>query len=1341
MAVAAEIEDSYFLSPLQQGMLFESLAGQPGVNVEQIVCTLPERIEVSQLKRAWNRVLKLHPVLRTSFEWGSLDQPLQQVHRSLQLPFTEYDWRGLSTAQQAEQRQTFLNCDRQQGFKLTEAPLFRLALVRLGETEYQLFWTFHHILLDGRSLTLLLQEVFALYAAFCRGQDLPIAPACPAYRQHIDWLQQQDVAAAKPFWQQLLAGFNTPTPLPLTARPLPDCPGWSEASIRLSVTLTTTLQAFAHQHDLTPNTLIQAAWGLLLSRYSGQADVVFGATRACRYSGLPGAESMVGLLINTLPVRVQVPPAGSLLPWLTELRSQHLKVRAYEQTPLITVQTWSEVPPGKRLFESIVIFENYLLNTKLRQQGGDWQDRAVQQFDQPSYPLVLVAGLDAELQLKILYNPSQFEPEAIAQLLANLQTLLAGMVANPDQPIATLPILSPTERQQLLTAEWNATDVAYPDHLCLHHLFEAQVIRQPEAIAVACAGQSLDYQQLNQQANQVAHALQQLGVGPEMPVGICLERSLAMVVGLLGILKAGGAYLPLDPAYPAARLAHIVSDSQVAIVLTQESLLPCLPAGQITTLCLDQYQLQTELANQSIENPTGLVTARNLAYMIYTSGSTGLPKGVLIEHRGAVNTILDINRRFQVGAGDRGLAVCSLNFDLSVFDIFGLLAAGGQIVLPQPTRLPDLKDWLSLMQQEQITLWNSAPPVLQMVADYLVDCGLSLPASLRLILLSGDWIPVSLPGLVRQLKPAASPVQVISLGGATEASIWSIAYPIETIDPGWKSIPYGRPLANQQFYILDSRANLVPLGAIGELYIGGLGAARGYHNRPDLNASKFKPDPFRPSGGQLYRTGDLGRYLPDGNIEFLGRIDDQVKIRGFRVELAEIETVISQHPQIRQCIVLLREDEPGDQRLVAYLVAAEAAATSELHQFLQRRLPEYMIPSSFIWLTTLPLTPNGKINRQALPLPGLLDRVPTETAAVAARSPLEQELTQIWQDVLGIEPIGVKDNFFALGGHSLLAVQMLTQIESRFGKCLPITALLHSATIEALAEVILNAQAADIGSNLVVLNQGGNKPPLFCIYGILFYQALANHLHPEQPVYGVYLQEEVELLKAGNIEAFMTKFSNLAVVATRCLELIRRLQPQGPYYLAGASLGGAIAYEMAQQLQASGEQVALVAMIDTYNPHCDHRKPWLEHLQTHAELLAKHKLTYIWQKMLLQRQKLQLHLLSRLSSPQPFGNPNIWQTPYLRNMVQTVIGTTGVDIRRQVHQQMLRSYLPQPYPGQVLLFRATERDAFENSESDLGWGELLDQNLHIFDVPGDHLGILQPPNVQALAEQLQAYLP
>ena len=492
--------------------------------------------------------------------------------------------------------------------------------------------------------------------------------------------------------------------------------------------------------------------------------------------------------------------------------------------------------------------------------------------------------------------------------------------------------LSDAEQQMLRS--WNQTAVEYPTHLCLHDLFEAQAEQTPTAIAVVFDRQTLTYGELNQRANQLAYHLQGLGVQPEIPVGICIQRSLEMIVGLLAILKAGGAYVPLDPTYPADRLAHILSDSGIGVMLTQTSLLSLLPP-EIQSVCLDDDW--EAIAAQPATNPVCPATSTSLAYIIYTSGSTGKPKGVLIEHQGAVNTILDVNRQFQVGPGDALLTVCSLNFDLSVYDVFGLLGAGATIVLPQPAIAPDLNEWIDLMTREQVTIWNSAPPVMQMFAGHLEDHDRGLPASLRVVMLSGDWIPTTLPNTIRTLKAGATAVEIMSLGGATEASIWSIWFSIDAVDATWKSIPYGRPMANQQFYILDDQLQPVAIGEVGELFIAGDGVARGYHDRPDLNATKFLPDLFSiKDRAQLYRTGDLGRYLPDGNIEFLGRIDHQVKIRGFRVELGEIETTLLQHPVLREAAVLAHGDRAAEKRLVAYVVPKLDNAR-ELEQQLQEQ--------------------------------------------------------------------------------------------------------------------------------------------------------------------------------------------------------------------------------------------------------------------------------------------------------------------------------------------------------------------------------------------------------------------
>jgi amino acid adenylation domain-containing protein/thioester reductase-like protein len=605
----------------------------------------------------------------------------------------------------------------------------------------------------------------------------------------------------------------------------------------------------------------------------------------------------------------------------------------------------------------------------------------------------------------------------------------------------------------------------------IHQLVELQVEKTPDAVAIVFQNQQLTYQELNQKANQLAHYLQTLGVKPEVLVGVCMERSLEMVIALLGILKAGGAYVPLDPTYPSDRLTFIAEETQLSVLLTLDHLQPSLPLSSVQSICLDTNW--EKIAQYPTSNPAYEISRHNLAYVIYTSGSTGKPKGVLIEHEGAVNTLLDINQRFQVTSQDRVLAVCSLNFDLSVYDIFGLLIAGGRIVLPNPAIAPNPKHWLDLMEQQQITLWNSAPPVMQMLAGY-AEPHCHFPPSLRLVLLSGDWIPLTLPALIRNLS---TQIDIISLGGATEASIWSIFYNVEQIDPTWKSIPYGKPLANQQFFILDEQLQRVADGAIGELFIGGAGVARGYLNRPDLNATKFLPNPFSEQPNLIYRTGDIGRYLPDGNIEFLGRVDHQVKIRGFRVEIGEIEFLLTEHPAVTQAIVVVREDELGGKRLAAYIVPnatiqnlTQPITIRAIRNSLKQKLPDYMIPSAFVLLEELPLTLNGKIDRRALPVPKWSQA--EEGNYVSPTTPTEIQLAQIWSQLLNTEQVGIHDNFFELGGHSLLSVQLLYQINESFQLEISLGHFLETPTIATLAQQIKMLQRGDIASDSAQVLEG-----------------------------------------------------------------------------------------------------------------------------------------------------------------------------------------------------------------------------------------------------------------------------
>ncbi|MEW6612820.1 MAG: amino acid adenylation domain-containing protein [Pseudomonadota bacterium] len=1048
----------YPLSPMQDGMLFQTLSRPgAGLNLEQLLCRLPEALDAARLEAAWQALVERHAVLRTAFDWRGPEGTRQQPQARVSLSIRQEDWREHAPAEQERRLAEYLAADRARDFDLRQAPLLRVALFRTADADYRMLWTFPHLLLDGRSIQLLMQELFALYDTAGAAR----LPARPAYRDFIDWCDRQDRDGAEIYWRGLLRGIESPTRLPvagLGVTPGAQSPGVRR--LRLSAAGSERLQDFAARHGLRLSTLIEGAWALLLARYSGEAEVLFGSVHSGRNPAIAEVKSMVGLLINTLPRRVSVDPGQPLLDWLRALRAQQLESRRHEQVPLARIQQWSDLPEGAPLLDSIVMFDRESLDAALRSQGGAWAAREFELFERTGLPLTLIAYGEPVVELKLLYEREHYGDAVAEAMLGHLQTLLEGMAAQPAAKLGQLPLLTPAEHQRLVY-DWNATALDLPLDRGLHELFEAQVRRTPAATAVVCADQRLDYAELNRRANRLAHRLQAQGLGPEDRVGVCLPRSVDLLVAVLGVLKAGAAYVPLDPSYPPERLAFMCRDAGIGLLLTHGHLRARLPQGP-TTQCLDDPAL---LAGQPEHDPARPCAPDQLAYVIYTSGSTGQPKGVAIEHRGAVNTVLDINQRFGVGPDDRILAVSSLSFDLSVYDIFGGLAAGARVVVPPPSDTPDPAAWLDCLERERITFWNSAPPLLEMLVQHCSGRDVQLP-QLRLALLSGDWIAPSLPVRARALAPN---VRVISLGGATEASIWSIAYPIDAVDPAWTSIPYGKPLANQRFHVLDPQGLPLPVGVPGELHIGGIGVAREYLNRPELNAEKYLPDPFYP-GGRLYRTGDRGRYLPDGNIEFLGRIDHQVKIRGFRIETGEIESTLVRHPAVRDCVVLAVDDPVGGKRLAAYFTCDGAApSAAALRAFLQERLPEYMVPAALVHLDALPLSPNGKVDRKALPAPDAT--LEARTDFVAPRDAVEQQLAQIWAELLGTGQVGVRDNFFALGGHSLMATQLTARVRAAFQVELPLHKLFEAPTVAGLAETItgLRGQKPDKSGRMAEL--------------------------------------------------------------------------------------------------------------------------------------------------------------------------------------------------------------------------------------------------------------------------------
>jgi amino acid adenylation domain-containing protein len=815
---------------------------------------------------------------------------------------------------------------------------------------------------------------------------------------------------------------------------------------------------------------------------------------------------MVGLFINTLPVRVTLDAEQSLLTWLQQLQTQLVEMRQYEYSPLVEVQGWSEVPRGVPLFESLVVFENYPVDRAVLEGQTNLKVQINSSFDNTNYPLTVTVLPGSELAIAISYDCRRFDGATITRMLGHFQTLLQGMVTSPEGLLKDLRLLSEAEKHQLLV-EWNDTAAEYPQDQCIHQLFEAQVEKTPDAVAVSFEGEQLTYRELNQRANQLAHYLQQLGVASEVLVGICVERSLEMVVGLLGILKAGGAYVPIDPAYPQERLALILSDSQTSILLTQQKLLEKLPAHQTRVLCLD-----TNWERNSSENPVNLTTSDRLAYVIYTSGSTGKPKGVQIPHSAVVNFLTSMQRQPGLTHSDVLLAVTTISFDIAALELYLPLITGACVVVASREVATDGKQLSEQIEATGATVMQATPATWQM----LLAVGWQGNPGLK-ILCGGEALPYD---LATQLLAKAAAVW--NLYGPTETTIWSTVYPVKVSQRSNSFVPIGRPITNTQVYLLDCQGQPVPIGIPGELHIGGAGLARGYLHRPELTAAKFIS---HPNWGRLYKTGDLARYLPDSTIEYLGRTDDQVKLRGFRIELGEIETVLKQHPAVRQAVVAVREDKPGNKQLVAYLVSQVSLddIVSELRHFAGKKLPNYMVPSAFVQLESLPLTPNGKVDRCALPAPDRA-RFGSEKTFALPRTPIEEVLAGIWAQVLGCESVSIHDNFFDLGGHSLLATQVMGRLRSILQVELPLRCLFESPTIAELAESI--EASAKAGQKLqappIVPVPSRGKLPLSFAQERLW---LVDRLEPNNTAYN--MPAALRLVGSLNIAALEQSFNEI----------------------------------------------------------------------------------------------------------------------------------------------------------------------------------------------------------------------
>lgn len=1085
-----KIQDIYPLSPMQQGMLFHSLLEpDSGAYIIQTSFEMHGQLDITAFSKAWQYLLDRHSILRTVFVWDNLEEPLQVVGTAAKVSIVKHNWQEILPSEQQNKLEVFLQELKTKGFNLNKAPLIRLDLIKLrsqsldaAQSHYQFIWTYHHLLLDGWSVPLLIKELLGYYQSLTQGLTVTPTPAIP-YKNYIAWLKQQDQKQALEFWRDELKNIYTPTTLGISNnidRQQDSVSHYQQCELQLSAETTYKLEFLAREYHLTSNVLVQAAWAILLYRYSGDNELVFGATSSGRSPNLANSQGMIGLFINTLPVRVQIDAQQLLVDWLKQLQAKQITRQEYEYTSLIDIHRVSNVSNDTPLFQSIIVFENYPVESSLKQSLAVLDIRNIQIREQTNYPLTLYVAVSDQISFKLLYKSTLFDDGFINNLLQHLKVVLEGIASNPKQKVGNINILTPLEQEKLLNYA-SSTTQNYIQDVCFHQVFEAQVSKNPNATAAIYGYESITYQQLNDRADIVASHLQKIGVKSETLVGICCDRSLEMLIGLLAIFKAGGAYVPLDPHYPQPRLDYILEDSQLKILLTQTKYIGKFSNENLTIINSESYLDKIE----SLKLSSSLTTPENLAYVIYTSGSTGKPKGVQVSHRSLINFLDSMREKPGITAEDTLLSVTTISFDIAALELYLPLLVGATVVIAPADVINSDRNLAERIEYYKITMMQATPITWRML---LVD---NWQGSKKLKILSGGEALES--HLAKELLTKGK--EVWNLYGPTETTIWSSIYQVkETEDQDIKAVSIGKTahltssrIFNTQLYILDSQLSLVPPGAIGELYIGGAGLARGYLNQADLTAERFVPNPFidkyrhGESSARLYKTGDRVRQLPNGNLEYVGRIDNQVKLRSFRIELGEIEAILSQNPAIEKAIIAVR-GEDLDTKLTAYILPQDQStfdeeALAQLRFWLQEKLPRYMIPSNYFILEALPLTPNGKIDRGALPV---LESITSNsnTSYKKPQSEIERAIAEIWQNTLQVERVSLTDNFFDLGGQSLLMIRVHSLLKEKLKLDISLVDMFRYPTVVSLAEYCDRSNSKpkiSVSINKNQLDEGKNR--------------------------------------------------------------------------------------------------------------------------------------------------------------------------------------------------------------------------------------------------------------------------
>ena len=1287
----------------------------PAYNISRAV-HIKGVLNLDALHNALSDLVARHEPLHTVFRW--IDTPTQEVLPKFDLAINTVDFSGLDSQRQKEEVWRSLTADARRTFDLSNDLPIRASIFQCSEQEHWLLLVIHHIATDGWSMGILFRELSELYESYSNGRAPRLAELPVQYTDFARWQRESPrdefLGKGLDYWKGRLAGAPPLLALPVDhPRPELQNGAGSSESLALSTGLTESLRALSKRAGVSLFMTLLAALKVLLQRYTGETDISVGAAVANRPE--VQLEPLIGFFVNTLVLRTDLSGEPSFLELLQRVREVALEAYAHQDVPFEKVV--EALQPNRSLRNSPLFQVMFILNNtprnSLRVSGADTEDFKIENGS-AKYDLTLsITDAGPNLTGHLEYSTELFESDTIRRMLRHYQALLQAVVRTPDQSISTSPIL-PEDEWRKISSEWNNTEKEYAP-VCIHELFEAQVARAPDAVAVRDENVSITYIELNRRANQLARHLVSLGAAPETLIGVCMQRSVQAVVALLGILKAGAAYLPLDPIFPEERLAFTLEDSGAAILLTEAALTAKLPNLTARILCTDTDR--AAIAQHSAEDLASPISPQSLAYTIYTSGSTGRPKGVEVTHQSVVNLLSSMAANPGLNSRDRLLAVTTFSFDIAGLEVFLPLVVGAQVILANKETAFDGSSLLKLASSSGATVMQATPVTWRL----LLEAGWNGQPALKM-LCGGEALSRE---LANQLAGCG---EVWNMYGPTETTIWSAA---SRIMAGTGPVSIGPPIQNTQFYILDRQNQPLPIGVPGELYIGGDGVARGYRNQPELTAKHFISNPFRDeAGARLYKTGDLARFLSDGSIEFLGRRDDQVKIRGFRIELGEIEAALARHPDLRTATVVVREQLTGEKRLVAFatLRGNSAPTPKELRNFLKTKLPEYMMPSKFEFLSTLPLTPSGKIDRRALPA---ADGDPSPAGSqvfVAPRTGLEKKLARIWADVLKLDRVGIHDNFFDLGGYSLLAVKLLKSVERLSSVNVSLASLFRAPTIKELADLISAPHIQEGVAGVIPIQPHGSKPPFFCIGAGPLYRPLALRLGHDQP-----------FLSLGTVKADIKALPEPFRLEDIAACLVRKLvsvQPTGPYFVGGWCYSGLLAYEVAQQLREKGQEVGLLVLLETLN---DVKRR--EHLISQGVRSRFQRQVRKFRRLLTSMSKLDRkerweYFSIAWDSLQKKLRRKLWYSYYRSRFA---IGDRFRDYFK-VGYFAIRNYVPKPYAGRILLIWSASEIEQDVKNREISWRGLLGPDSEVHYIPAGHRDMFLEPNVGVLADILNRSL-